>query len=86
MKTTAIIVSAGQGRRFGGDIPKQYQLIGDRTVLAWTLQKFEDCEVVDNVIIVVSRDWLERVRKNVLEPISTYDDVDLRGWRQGLCL
>ncbi len=38
MKWGVIIVAAGSGQRFGGDIPKQYARLGGRPVLQWSLE------------------------------------------------
>lgn len=40
MTTAAIIVAAGRGRRAGGEIPKQWQSLAGRPVLAHTLDAF----------------------------------------------
>ncbi len=40
MTTAVIIVAAGTGSRIGGDVPKQWQTLGQRPVLAHTLAAF----------------------------------------------
>ncbi|MBE0553067.1 MAG: 2-C-methyl-D-erythritol 4-phosphate cytidylyltransferase, partial [Rhodobacteraceae bacterium] len=40
MTTAVIIVAAGRGTRAGGDLPKQWQMLGGRPVLAQTLEAF----------------------------------------------
>lgn len=53
MKTAAIIVAGGSGLRAGGELPKQYQLVGDRPVIARTLSAFcghRDIDLVQPVI------------------------------------
>ena len=50
MTTTVIIVAAGKGVRAGGDLPKQYQLLGDRAVLAHTIACFAG---FDQIIVVI---------------------------------
>jgi 2-C-methyl-D-erythritol 4-phosphate cytidylyltransferase/2-C-methyl-D-erythritol 2,4-cyclodiphosphate synthase len=40
MSVAAVIVAAGAGLRAGGQRPKQYQAIGGRPVLYWTLKSF----------------------------------------------
>ena len=40
MTTAAIIVAAGRGTRAGGEIPKQWQSLAGRPVLAHTLAAF----------------------------------------------
>lgn len=42
MKIGAVVVAAGSGSRAGGEKPKQYQNIGGRPVLWWTLKAFSD--------------------------------------------
>lgn len=51
---TAIIVAAGEGRRFGSDQPKQFvQLLGKPLIL-YTLTRFEACPLVDEIVLVLS--------------------------------
>jgi 2-C-methyl-D-erythritol 4-phosphate cytidylyltransferase / 2-C-methyl-D-erythritol 2,4-cyclodiphosphate synthase len=40
MSVAAVIVAGGSGLRAGGDKPKQYQLIGGKPVIRWTLEAF----------------------------------------------
>lgn len=54
MSNCAIIVAAGSGTRAGGDLPKQYQTIGTRTVLYHTLKVFVDHPAIDDIITVIS--------------------------------
>ena len=58
MKTVAIIVAAGRGIRFGGDIPKQFRNILDRPLLYWTAAQFEKARSIDEIILVVAEDFL----------------------------
>lgn len=52
MTVTAIIVAAGRGTRIGGDRPKQYQPLGGRPVLAWTLAAFATHPRVASLVAV----------------------------------
>jgi 2-C-methyl-D-erythritol 4-phosphate cytidylyltransferase/2-C-methyl-D-erythritol 2,4-cyclodiphosphate synthase len=36
--TTALIVAAGKGKRLGGDVPKQFRLLGGKPVLRWAVE------------------------------------------------
>ncbi len=58
MSTTAIIVAAGRGVRAGGDMPKQYQPVHGRTVLARTIDVFIAHPMVDDVLVVINKDDL----------------------------
>ena len=53
-KVVAIIVAAGTGERFGA--AKQFALLRGKTVLDWSLEKFEEHEAVDNIILVLGPD------------------------------
>lgn len=50
----AIIPAAGSGSRFTSALPKQYNRIGDKTVLEWSIQPFLDAEWILNVVAVLS--------------------------------
>ena len=68
MKTIAIILAAGSGRRFGASEPKQYLRLGHQTVLEHAVEAFLRHPLIDEVAIVVHRDYMqavsELVRKN----------------------
>jgi 2-C-methyl-D-erythritol 4-phosphate cytidylyltransferase len=57
---TAIIVAAGSGSRFGSDIPKQFALLAGKPVIIHTLEKFEACPAVDEIVLVLSEDGREQ--------------------------
>lgn len=55
-ETVALVVAAGRGRRFGGDLPKQYAPLGTQTVLRHTLQAFINSPHVGGVCCVIHPD------------------------------
>ena len=54
-----IIVAAGSGTRFGGSRPKQFLEIGGKPLLIHTIEKFEHCAEIDEIILVLSRVEIE---------------------------
>ena len=68
MSTAAIIVAAGNSERFGGALPKQYHKLGDRPMLAWTIERFERAESIDSIALVVSEDQLLYAGEKVIDP------------------
>ena len=58
MTTTAIIVAAGRGTRAGGDIPKQWQDLGGRSIAALAMQPFADHPRVAHLVLVLHPDDL----------------------------
>lgn len=53
MKTVAIIPAGGTGIRMGGDIPKQYLLLGGIPVIVHTLTAFQEAQLVDAIFLVL---------------------------------
>jgi 2-C-methyl-D-erythritol 4-phosphate cytidylyltransferase len=53
MKVTAIITSAGKGKRMGLTTPKHFLHLEGRPLLAYTLDAFEACPDVNQVFVVV---------------------------------
>ena len=49
----AIVLAAGQGKRMGTSVQKQYIELFQRPLIFYTLQTFEDSRVIDDIILVV---------------------------------
>lgn len=65
-KITAIVLAAGSGRRMGGDIPKQYMELSGKPVIYYSLKVFQD-SVADDIVLVVSDEYIEYCRKEIVE-------------------
>ena len=50
---TALIVAAGSSSRMGGDMPKQYRMIGGKTVLRWAVDAMTSHPRIDAVRVVI---------------------------------
>ena len=70
MKTVAIIVAGGSGKRIEGNLPKQFLMLGDKPILAHTIEKFEKCDLVDEIILVVPEDHLDYCSQEIVERYS----------------
>lgn len=85
MTTTAILVAAGRGTRAGGDIPKQWQQLGGRSVAAHAIARFLDHADVDHVVLVLHADdivsghWLPQRHVTVTEGGATRSQSVLKG-------
>lgn len=53
MKTVAIVLAAGQGKRMGGDVKKQFILLQGKPILYYTLQTFQE-SFIDEIILVAA--------------------------------
>ena len=67
MYTCALIVAAGKGTRMNTDISKQYIDIAGKPLIAWTIEAFEDCEYIDEIVLVVSRDDIVYCKQNIVD-------------------
>jgi 2-C-methyl-D-erythritol 4-phosphate cytidylyltransferase len=52
----AIVVAAGKGTRIGGNRPKQFLELGGIPIIIHTLRRFEQCDAINEVIIVLPAD------------------------------
>lgn len=50
---TAIIVAGGSGSRFGGNTPKQFLEILGKPLIIHTLERFQQCREIDEIILVL---------------------------------
>ncbi len=64
-KAVAIIAAAGYGKRLGKTIPKQFFEIQGKPILIYTLEKFDLCNEVNEVILVVQTDQIEKAKHTV---------------------
>jgi len=74
-KTVALVVAAGRGRRFGGDLPKQYAPLAGSVVLRHTVTRFLHHPGIDAVRCVVHPDDLALYDRavaglRVLDPVE----------------
>ncbi len=66
-RVAALIPAAGSGQRMGGPMPKPYRILGDREILARTLDVFETCDAIDEVWLVVSADQTDYCRRKIVD-------------------
>lgn len=55
MITSVIIPAAGFGERMGATIGKQFLLMNDKPILVHTLERFEQCKEVKEIIVATQR-------------------------------
>ena len=67
-KYTAIVLAAGSGKRMHSQIQKQYMDLLGKPVLYYALRQFEDCDFIDEVILVTKKDEIAYCREQIVEP------------------
>lgn len=65
METVAVILAAGSGSRTGLSTPKQFLLLGGKTVLEHSVQTFHDHPGIGQVVIVTSTEFIPKVQDMV---------------------
>ncbi len=59
----AVIVAAGSGLRFGER--KQFKKLGTKPLYLYSLQRFIDCDLIDEIVLVVPNDLLKTIFNEV---------------------
>lgn len=60
-RVIAVVLAGGTGVRMGGEVPKQLLLLDGEPVLAHALRAFDECGVVDDIVVVTHPDLVEEV-------------------------
>lgn len=66
-KCTAIVLAAGQGKRMGTKVQKQYLEIQGKPVLYYSLNAFQSSEIIEEVVLVVGENQEEYCKKEFVE-------------------
>jgi 2-C-methyl-D-erythritol 4-phosphate cytidylyltransferase len=66
IKTTAIVLAAGQGKRMNTNVHKQYLLIKNKPVLYYSLKAFED-SLIDDVVLVTGKGEAQYCQEEIVE-------------------
>lgn len=73
MKTVAIVLAAGQGKRMNSDVAKQYLLIQEKPVIYYSLKVFQE-SFIDEIILVVGEGEEEYCKKHIVDKYN-FDKV-----------
>ena len=65
-KCTAIVLAAGQGKRMGTKVQKQYLEIDGKPVLYYSLNAFEQSAIIDEIILVVGENQAEYCQNEII--------------------
>lgn len=63
MRTVAIIPAAGKGKRMKSTVPKQFRKYRGKPVLAYTLEVFQKCEDIDEIVVAAQKSYFKIIRK-----------------------
>jgi len=59
----AVILAAGNGSRFGNDIPKQFIEVENKTIFEYAVEKFEINQNINEIAIVANFIFVEKIKE-----------------------
>lgn len=57
MATIALIIAGGVGNRMGQDIPKQFLTVNEKPIIIYTLEAFQNHNLIDSIAVVCLKGW-----------------------------
>ena len=65
MKTAAVVLAGGQGKRMNSQVQKQYMTLGGNPLITYSLKAFEHSQI-DEIVLVVSPGGIEYCQKHII--------------------
>ena len=65
IKNSVVIVAGGKGTRMGEKISKQFLEIDQKPILYYTIKAFEDCNEIDEIIVVIGENDINYFNNNI---------------------
>lgn len=76
MKNIALILLGGSGKRFGGEIPKQFLCRNDIPIYIDAIRKYEEIEAINDILLVVNQDYIEEIKLD-LKKFNIHKVIDI---------
>ncbi|AGB40173.1 2-C-methyl-D-erythritol 4-phosphate cytidylyltransferase [Halobacteroides halobius DSM 5150] len=67
MKVSVVIPAAGQGKRMKADKNKQFLLLDGMPILAHTIDKFEQVDLIEEIIVVAQKDEIDYCKNKIID-------------------
>ena len=64
---TAVVLSAGQGKRMGTSVQKQYIELEGKPVIYYTLKAFQDSAIIDDIVLVVGKGQIDYAKEDIVK-------------------
>lgn len=65
MKNIAIILAGGKGKRMNAPVSKQFIEIEGKPLIYHTIKRFEACDEIDEIVLVLPKDEIEYFKNNI---------------------
>ena len=66
-RTTAIVLAAGQGKRMGGKVQKQFLELQGKPVVYYSLAAFQASKLIDHIILVTGKDEISYCKEEIVK-------------------
>lgn len=66
-KRTAVILAAGQGKRMGSIVQKQFLELKGRPLICYTLDHFQNADCIDEIVLVTGKEYQDYCKENIVE-------------------
>ena len=76
MKVSAIIAAAGSGTRLGAKMPKQFLELGDKPMLAWSIEAFCSSYLITDITVVTHPGFME-LAKDIAEGAACSKEIQV---------
>jgi 2-C-methyl-D-erythritol 4-phosphate cytidylyltransferase len=67
MRTVAVVLAGGTGRRFGANLPKQLQTLGGNTLVEHCVAAFDQAPGVDDLLVVGPAEFTAQIRQDLAD-------------------
>lgn len=59
----ALILAGGIGSRLNEHVPKQFMIVNDKPMIIYTLEKFEQSPLIDEICVVCVEGWTDQLKE-----------------------
>jgi len=66
-KCTAIVLAAGQGKRMGSKVQKQFLEVQGKPIVCYSLETFQDSPLIEKIVLVTGADMIDYCRDEIVE-------------------
>ncbi len=66
-RCTAIVLAAGQGKRMGGKVQKQFLELMGKPIVYYALSAFQSSPLIEHIVLVTGKDEISYCREEIVE-------------------
>ena len=73
-KFDAIVLAAGKGERFGSNKPKQFLMLGKKSIISICINEISSHPKCENIILVINKNYIKQIKNCKL---SLFEDFGM---------